>query len=223
VVWTITEDRSGELWVGTLADLYVFDGGSGRFTPYQGTGWSPIAVRSLFADETGLLWVGTQGAGLYQWDGARFISYQPQTGNPYNAAGSFIRSIYTDAAVDSGAVWAGTDWSGLLRFDRAAPESEFRQYTEKDGLVGNRVQCIMADADGYLWLATNRGVSRFDPATQTFRNYDARDGLQNGETHDCFKSSRGEMFLSGLGGLTAFYPEQIKNNTQPPPIAITTF
>jgi signal transduction histidine kinase len=223
VVWTITEDRAGELWIGTWADLYSFDRESGRFIPYQGPGWSPVAVRGLYADETGLLWVGTQGRGLYRLDGTRFTSYQPQTSNPYNAAGSFIRSIFTDLTVDSGAVWAGTDWSGLLRFDRATPGGEFRRYTEKDGLVGNRVQCIMADANGFLWLATNRGVSRFDPATQTFRNYDARDGLQNGETHDCFHSSRGEMFLAGMGGLTAFYPEQVKDNAQSPLIAITAF
>jgi signal transduction histidine kinase/ligand-binding sensor domain-containing protein len=223
VVWAITEDSAGELWVGTLTDLYSFDGDSGRFTPYQRPGWSPTAVRSLFADKTGLLWVGTQGAGLYQWDGTRFTSYQPQTNSPYNAAGSFIRSIFTDMAVDSGAVWVGTDASGLLRFDRATPGGEFRRYTEKDGLVGNRVQCIMADANGFLWLATNRGVSRFDPATQTFRNFDARDGLYNGESWDCFQSSHGEMFLAGNGGLAAFYPEQIKDNAQPSPITITAF
>ncbi len=223
VAWTITEDRAGELWIGTLADLYSFDREAGRFTPHQGPGWSSVAVRSLFADETGLLWIGTQGAGLYRWDGTRFTSFQPQTSNPRNASGGFIRSIYTDPAVDSGAVWAGTDVGGLLRFDRAAPGSEFRQYTEKDGLAGYRVQCIMADADGTLWLATNRGVSRFDPATQTFRNYDARDGLYNGESWDCFQSSRGEMFVGGLGGLAAFYPEQIKDNAQPPPIVVTAF
>ena len=223
VVWTITQDRTSELWIGTLADLYSFDRESGRFIPFQQPGWSSAPVRSLYADESGSLWVGTQGAGLYRWDGTRFTSYQPQTNNPYNVSAGFIRSIYTDLAVDSGAVWAGTDASGLLRFDRDTPGSEFRQYTEKDGLVGNRVQCIMADANGFLWLTTNRGVSRFDPATRTFRNYDSRDGLHNGETWDCFQSSRGEMFLAGLGGLAAFYPEQIKENTQPPPIVITTF
>ena len=223
IVWAITEDRSGELWIGSWTDLYSFDRELGRFIPFQQSGWSATAVRSLYADEAGSLWVGTQGAGLYRWDGTQVTSYQPQTSNPYNASGGFIRSIYTDPAMDSGAVWAGTDVGGLLRFDRATPGSDFRQYTEKDGLAGYRVQCIMADADGFLWLATNRGVSRFDPEAQSFRNYDARDGLQNGETLDCFQSSSGEMFLGGMGGLAAFHPEQIKENAQPPPIAITTF
>ena len=223
MVLAITEDRAGELWLGTLRNLYLFDRESGRFTPFQQPGWSPAPVRSLYVDETGLLWVGSHGAGLYQWDGTRFISYQPQTSNPYNAVGNLIGPIFTDLAVDSGAVWTGTDAGGLLRFDRAAPGAEFRRYTEKDGLAGYRVQCIMADADGFLWLATDRGVSRFDPATQTFRNYDARDGLQKGESMDCFQSSHGEMFVGGSGGLTAFYPEQIKDNAQPPPIVITAF
>jgi ligand-binding sensor domain-containing protein/nitrate/nitrite-specific signal transduction histidine kinase len=222
-VWVITEDRAGELWVGTVTGLYSLDREAGRFTPYQRPGWSAAPVRSLYADDTGLLWVGSQGAGLYRWDGTQFTSFQPQSSDPRNRAGDFIRSIFTDPAVDSGAVWAGTDASGLLRFDRAAPGAEFRRYTEKDGLVGNMVQCIMPDADGFLWLATNRGVSRFDPATGTFRNYDARDGLPNGEVLDCFQSSRGEMFVGGKGGVTTFYPEQVKDNAQPPPIVITAF
>ena len=223
VVWVMTEDRTDKLWIGTLADLYSFDRESGRFTPFQEPGWSSVAVRSLFADETGSLWIGTQGAGLYRWDGTRFTSYLPQTSNPYNASGGFIRSLYTDPDLDTGAVYAGTDWSGLLRYDRASPGAEFQQFTEKDGLAGNRVQCILADANGLLWLGTNRGVSRFDPATQTFRNYDVRDGLYDGETWDCFKNSLGEMFMGGTGGLAAFYPGQIQDNAQPPPIAITVF
>jgi ligand-binding sensor domain-containing protein/nitrate/nitrite-specific signal transduction histidine kinase len=222
-VWIFAEDRAGELWVGTLANLYSFDREAGRFIPYQRLGWSSAPVRSLYADATGLLWVGSQYKGLYQWDGEQFTSYHPQSIDQHNQAGSYIRSIFTDPAVDSGAVWAGTDASGLLRFDRTTPGGEFRRFTEKDGLVGNLVQCIMADADGFLWLGTNRGVSRFDPATETFRNYDARDGLHNGEVFHCFQSSRGEMFVGGNGGLSAFYPEQIKDNAQPPPIVITTF
>ena len=222
-VFAITEDQAGELWVGTRTNLYSFDRDLGSFRSYPQLGLSYAAVRSIYGDETGLLWVGTQGDGLYQWDGTRFTSYRPQASTPQSRSGDFVRAIYTDLAVDSGAVWVGTDASGLLRFDRATPGGEFTQYAEKDGLSGNRVGCILADANGFLWLATNRGLSRFDPATRTFRNYDARDGLQSGESWDCFQSSSGEMFLGGFGGLTAFYPEQIKDNAQPPRIAITAF
>jgi ligand-binding sensor domain-containing protein len=129
-VWVITEDLAGELWVGTLTDLYSFDRESGIFVPHERSGWSSVAVRSLFADERGLLWIGSQGKGLYRWDGTQFTSFQPQSSDPRNRAGDQIRSIFSNPAVDSGAVWAGTDVSGLLRFDQAAPGDEFRRYTE---------------------------------------------------------------------------------------------
>jgi ligand-binding sensor domain-containing protein/nitrate/nitrite-specific signal transduction histidine kinase len=222
-VFAITEDRAGVLWVGTLANLYSFDRQSGRFKPCPRAGWSSAPIVRLFADQTGLLWVGSYGRGLYRWDGEQFTSFQPQSSDPGDRAGDFILSVFTDTAVDSGAVWAGSGAGGLLRFDRAAPGGEFQRYTEKDGLVGDRVLCILADNKGMMWLATIRGVSRFDPTTKTFHNYDAKDGLNNGEVMDCFQGSRGELFMGGKGGLVAFYPEQIKDNAQPPPMAITAF
>jgi ligand-binding sensor domain-containing protein/signal transduction histidine kinase len=222
-VFAIAEDHTGELWVGTQANLYSFDRDLGVFRPYQQLGLSSPAVNTIYGDETGLLWVGTLGGGLYQWDGTRFTSYRPQGDTLRSLSSDFVLSVYTDLAVDSGAVWVGTNAGGLLRFDRAAPGAEFTQYTEKDGLPGDRIACILADANGFLWLGTNRGVSKFDPKSRTFRNYDARDGLQSGEFIGCFQSSRGEMFFGGLGGLNAFYPEQVEDNPRPPPIAITAF
>jgi ligand-binding sensor domain-containing protein/signal transduction histidine kinase len=262
-VFAIAEDHAGELWVGTQANLYSFDRESGAFMPYRQLGLSYPAVESIYGDEAGLLWVGTLGGGLYQWDGTRFISYQPrhpaappsarsavasnvpngtleavaestgrsteqrgteyppQAENAHSLSSDYVLSIYTDLTFDSGAVWVGTLTGGLLRFDRANPGGEFTQYTEKDGLSGDRVACIQADANGFLWLGTNRGVSKFDPKSKTFRNYDARDGLQSGEFIGCSQSGRGEMFFGGLGGLNAFYPGQVKDNLQPPPVAIT--
>jgi ligand-binding sensor domain-containing protein/signal transduction histidine kinase len=222
-VFAIAEDHAGELWVGTQTNLYRLDRELGSFVPYQQLGLGHARVNTIFGDETGLLWVGTLGGGLYQWDGTRFTSYRPQGDTLRSLSSDFVLSVYTDLTLDSGAVWVGTNAGGLLRFDRAAPGGEFTHYAEKDGLPGDRIACIQADANGFLWLGTNRGVSKFDPKSRTFRNYDARDGLQSGEFIGCFQSSRGEMFFGGLGGLNAFYPEQVEDNAQPPPIAITAF
>ena len=230
-VFAIAEDHTGMLWVGTAANLYSLDRELGSFKSYQQLGLIHPTVWSILADEAGLLWVGTAGDGLYQWDGTQLTSYQPrqERGTEYQPKASDLRSlgrayvlaIYTDLAVDSGAVWVGTETSGLFRFDRATPGEGITRYTVKDGLPGDRVSCILGDANGFLWLGTNKGISRFDPGSKTFRNYDARDGLQSGEFIEGFRSSRGEMFFAGLGGLNAFYPEQIKDNLLPPPIVIT--
>ena len=40
---------------------------------------------------------------------------------------------------------------------------------------------ILEDKAGRLWLSTKKGISRFDPQTETFRHYDVSDGLQGDE------------------------------------------
>lgn len=51
----------------------------------------------------------------------------------------------------------------------------FRAYGAAEGLAGEHVRAILQDRQGFLWLATNAGVSRFDG--QSFRNFGVEDGL----------------------------------------------
>ena len=66
---------------------------------------------------------------------------------------------------------------------------------------------------GRLWISTKKGISRFDPRTETFRNYDVSDGLQGDEfSRGCHQQGRnGEMFFCGSDGITAFSPEDIRD------------
>lgn len=41
-------------------------------------------------------------------------------------------------------------------------EKDFALYTSKDGLTDNRVNGVLQDAYGYLWIATHKGLNRFD-------------------------------------------------------------
>lgn len=85
---------------------------------------------------------------------------------------------------------------------------------------------ILEDNDGNLWLSTHKGLSKFDPINETFRNYDVNDGLQSNEFNGgaYFKSPRtGEMFFGGVNGFNSFFPENIIDNSYVPPIVITDF
>jgi len=83
---------------------------------------------------------------------------------------------------------------------------------------------ILEDDHGNLWLSTNRGLSKFDPQTETFKNYDVKDGLQSNEFNQgaYHKSSSGEMFFGGINGFNAFYPDRIKENSYIPPVVLTS-
>ncbi len=71
----------------------------------------------------------------------------------------------------------------------AAQHLPFRAYGAGDGLAGDHVRFVVQDSHGFLWLATNAGVSRFDG--HDFRNYGTADGLP-------FPSSR--KIVEGLDG-----------------------
>ena len=50
-----------------------------------------------------------------------------------------------------------------------------RRFTVADGLPSDRINCLLADTRGYLWIGTGDGLSRYDG--YRFVNYDERDGL----------------------------------------------
>ncbi len=55
----------------------------------------------------------------------------------------------------------------------------YKHFTVKDGLAGNHVYMCHQDIDGYMWVATTSGLSRFDG--KQFKNYDYEDGLKDNE------------------------------------------
>ncbi|MEO3407691.1 histidine kinase [Mucilaginibacter sp. CAU 1740] len=57
-----------------------------------------------------------------------------------------------------------------------------KNYSTPDGLPSSRVNYMMQDSKGFIWIATDKGVSRFDG--QHFKNFTSADGL---ESNECFR------------------------------------
>jgi ligand-binding sensor domain-containing protein len=75
-------------------------------------------------------------------------------------------------------VWLGT--AAVSIFDREA--RTFTHFTEKDGLP-NGVICGILEDERRAWVSTNKGLSRFNPITRSFKNFDLADGLQEHVHH----------------------------------------
>ncbi len=73
-------------------------------------------------------------------------------------------------------------------------------------------------------MSTNYGLSRFDPETKTFRNFDAGDGLQSNEFNmgSYAKSESGLFYFGGINGMTVFDPLKIADNPVAPQITLTS-
>lgn len=60
-----------------------------------------------------------------------------------------------------------------------------RNYTVDDGLPSSETYHVVQDSKGYIWLATNQGVSRFDG--KTFRNFDIQNGLPENTVFEIYE------------------------------------
>jgi ligand-binding sensor domain-containing protein len=50
---------------------------------------------------------------------------------------------------------------------QSVDQSGFTRYTRMDGLSNNSVSGIVQDPLGYIWIATNKGLNRFDSSPAT--------------------------------------------------------
>lgn len=91
----------------------------------------------------------------------------------------------------------------LLTNGLNAQERVFKFFSNKDGLPSNNIFKIRFDQKGFLWIAHDKGISRFDG--NTFRNYNNPNQKSNVYT-DLQIDARGRVWMSNLG-LQIFYIE----------------
>jgi len=92
----------------------------------------------------------------------------PSTGQTTRTEWAVYTSMreINDLTYYQGQVWAATS-GGVLRYDEEA--GTYERFTRLDGLAGNRVLCVTADARGHLWFGTDgQGLSRYRPEQGVF-------------------------------------------------------
>jgi ligand-binding sensor domain-containing protein/signal transduction histidine kinase len=225
-IYAIHEDSQGRLWVGTFTGLDLLNKTTGVFTHYRPDSDDPASlsgnqVNSIFEDRDGNLWVGTFESGLNRFDPETniFTHYRHNPKDETSLGSDSIQSIYQDS---QGRLWIGTAGGGLNLYH---PETDsFTYYLERDGLPNSVVYGILEDEQGNLWMSTNYGISRFDPDTEVFRNFDAGDGLQSNEFNSgsYARGGEGEFYFGGITGLTVFHPSSITDSQYLPQVTLTS-
>jgi signal transduction histidine kinase/streptogramin lyase len=224
-VLCLYEDRSGRLWVGQFGGVSVFDRVTERFTNYRpdpsNAATLAYSVSAIHQDRSGTLWFGMLSGVLSRFDEKTrtFVNYTPDLHDPRKLQGGSIGAIHEDRA---GTLWLASGL-GLYRYNRDI--ETFTRYTENHGLPTNYIMGMLEDGAGRFWLSTRKGISRFDPRAETFRNYDTSDGLQGDDfSRSCsLRSHDREMLFCGVNGITAFFPERVRDNPYIPPVVITSF
>ncbi|WP_028100397.1 hybrid sensor histidine kinase/response regulator [Pseudoduganella violaceinigra] len=221
-------DREGMIWASARNGLHRLDPASGgvltfRHDPTDTRSLADSVVRPVLEDRRGNLWVGTfNGLDLLDRKTGQFTHYRNDPNDQGSLSHNEVHYLYED---DDGTLWIGTA-AGLNRMERRPDGSlHFRRFLRKDGLADDAIAAILPDGGKYLWLSTNTGISRLDMGNGQVRNYSGVDGTIEGAYFDgsAARASDGTLYFGGFNGITAFDPQDVRENSQAPAAVITDF
>jgi signal transduction histidine kinase/ligand-binding sensor domain-containing protein len=232
-VWYTLEDSKKNLWVATLSmGLDLFDRKTNKFYHYKikygdSTSICNNSIIQLFEDSKQNLYIttytGVSIIDLKKYDFSKMppnIKFKNLIHREEIKNGLSSYAIYCVAEDKNGDLWFGTMSAGIDKLERST--GKFTNYNTKDGLPGNTISSILVDDDNNLWLATDKGLAKFNPRTKNVHVFDRFDGLQNMSFHGwAMKTKDGEMFFGGPDGFNSFYPNRLQYNQSKPPIIIT--
>jgi signal transduction histidine kinase/ligand-binding sensor domain-containing protein len=218
-------DRATSIWMGYNGQLVRYDWANNRFSNYDyPAGYMQYDfdfLQSIYEDDDGL-WLGSAN-GLFLFDVKRekmirvFANDEKDT---TSIASNAVFSFCADVNEPERYLWIGTKGGGLNRLDKHT--GKFRRFGSRTGLPSNVVYGILPDYSGNLWLSTNKGLSVFNIATETCRNFDVSDGLQSDEfnRYAYLRTSEGIMVFGGLNGINYFRSDELKP-LDPPKVVFT--
>jgi len=165
----------------------------------------------IFGGDTGLYWFSADGTQLK----GRLRA------NPDDPHGLQSDTCHYFTRTSDGQLWLATA-AGLHRMELANPDdpshARFSVFSRGGGANTNAIKSMLEDRSGKLWMSSNAGIARFDPATAKFTSYGAADGAIDRGYYAFVhvQTTSGRMAFGGASGFTVFDPRQIAELPHPP-------
>ena len=224
-IYAITIARDRKIWIGAYGNgLDLYDEQMNQFFHFKYNKDDPKSLSSnniytILEDKNGNIWCGTAegGINLYEPKTKNFIRFNKENKNLMS------NTVYHLFESRSGMIYACTPGSGLNYFDQT--NHRFIPITSDNKFASEYIYAGVEDQKGNIWVSTNKGISKFDPKTKTINNYSVEDGLQGVDfkPHSVFGAKSGMLYFGGNNGYNSFFPEQILENSNNPPIVLTDF
>jgi len=162
----------------------------------------------LFEDSFGKLWIGTERNGLCVYDsGTKVLKRYVNDDNPNAISSNTINCIFEDHQFR---LWVGTLGGGLNQYIRK--DDHFINYSRlTHQLPSDFVYGIQESRYGNLWVATSKGLVRFEVENNRFYSYEPNNGFPLEELNEgsLYLTSDGEVFVGGINGLISFKEEDL--------------
>jgi len=90
-----------------------------------------------------------------------------------------------------------------IQYNCLAQKPVYKHYNTENGLAGNSVYSILYDNEGFIWLGTDYGVSKFDG--KNFVNYTLTNGLSDIQILKIKQDSKGRIWFLGFNGTVSYW------------------
>jgi signal transduction histidine kinase/ligand-binding sensor domain-containing protein/CheY-like chemotaxis protein/HPt (histidine-containing phosphotransfer) domain-containing protein len=202
---SIRTDQRGRLWVATFdGGLDLLERASETFSSYRAQAADPGSlpsdeVRALLEDRGGRLWVGTSaGLALHDDRTDRFTRFTHDPTDPTTLRDDYVMSLFEDRG---GLLWAGTRGGGVSRWN---PRTWSLGHHRPAGFDGALINAFAEDQGGRLWIATLKGLGRFDPAAGAWTGLEQAAGagrrLADPRVMTLLMDRHGDLWIGSIAG-----------------------
>lgn len=175
-VLSLFESIEGDLWVGTLNGVWIYNPMTGRdqwhfHDPFNPGSISHSRINHIAQDFRGTIYLGTLGGiDLYQPQTNSFVSMPSKGVEAFSLNSIFINCLYLD---QEGNVWIGTEKGGVNHFSLYQKPFNYmiHQVDNPNSLSNSTVNAILGDGD-LLWIGTaGGGLNQYNRKTGQFRHF----------------------------------------------------
>jgi ligand-binding sensor domain-containing protein/serine phosphatase RsbU (regulator of sigma subunit) len=214
-IQSLYEDRSGIIWMGSYGDgLSSFDPDSRTFNHYTHDPSDPGTltdnrIYAIAEDQNSNIWIGTYGGGLNKIDrtSGEILNFQSSESDTNSLSSNATWSMAFD---ESDNLWIGTFGEGVNIFNTNSQSFDHLRHDPDDStsINDNNIIRVFKDSKGQMWFGTTKGISRYFPESNAFRNYTEKDGLANSFVYGIVEDDNGCLWLSTNDGLSNFNSEK---------------
>ncbi|MCG6960665.1 hypothetical protein LJE82_12320, partial [bacterium BMS3Abin03] len=218
-VTSIIQDRSGNIWIGTLNGLNCYDPKTKtsvhfEHDPNDSLSLSSNGIRSLFIDHNGVLWVGTGNWNNWEHYPGGLNRFDPSTKTFKRYLTDDITSIKED---NNNVLYIGTSQSLLYRYNRNKDSFELwwklKNLTTTSSQLGpSNINLLPAiydfeqDRAGNFWISSFlNGVYKISPTMNSVQHfeYNSQKGnsLSANTVGRIFQDEQGIMWISTHAGI----------------------
>ncbi|WP_035659001.1 hybrid sensor histidine kinase/response regulator transcription factor [Flavobacterium seoulense] len=210
-VSSIMEDNKQQIWATSLTgEVFVLNPKNKNF--------SPVKFNASLHEIKKISYIGFWQQQIILGTDVGLFKLNPNTHKLIKINLGIKKTYVTDVYLDGKKLWIATEGDGLIRYNAENGKvNTLLHQARSNSISDNNIRCIGKDTEGNFWFGTFRGLSIFNPTTNSFTNYYHQIAqpytISQNSVRCFFKDKQNGIWLGTYyGGLNYYHKNDIKFN-----------